>query len=781
MLSLTVPSEIVARGVVALAAYNNALSKGKTCVKRVPVMLIGQDRSGKTSLKKSLKGQVFNREEGSTVGIDVDPTHFKVSHETWKVGEKDQESNSDAAISYEHHTAQLIVDSLTEKRQRPAGGRALEPVQSRSTSLSSSTDVLAPSSGFPSDISEVPNTSGDIYSSTAVSGHDVSDPSKDHQEDIPSIITQQVPDEIATLVEKLLHKVNKEEDEEDIYSVLWDFGGQFVYYVTHPLFLTARAIYLLIYDLSQNPHDKANPLVKQGMFKKLKDNFCLKTHLDYLDFWMTHVASLASQDQNNQSNTGLESVVPDKLPSVFLVCTHADTPFGGGDPCALAHDIFDFLQTKPYSSHLFERVFIVDNTKSGSTSECPEIVCLRKEILAVAKELPQMKEAVPIKWLKYEKALQVMKEEGHKQISLGRAKQIASEVCKIDEQMEIVTLLNFLHDQRILIHFDDTPELNKLVVLDPQWLIDVFKKVITVKPYDYKEREFKELWRQLETTGILEGKLLEHVWGPLFDHKETSESLIAIMEKFSLLCPLPSLDASFSKKYLVPSMLMTHPPEDIIELIASTNIPPAFIRFGSGQVPAGLFPRLVVKFFQWCTEDVPSQGPPQFFHNFARFYISSDEGVSVVLLCHSSSIEVIFLGGNHNLALAGSSEMNLSAEFSHDTADMTSAHVVRSQLSLMIDGMRNEFSWLKNMRCEMSFLCPVCCQQGSVKCINYCRNHHVQDCKQEECLHFFSESELYRSKEVIMCTRSATAQDNRVQAKQFAPWFAFVHEKVSIR
>ena len=202
--------------------------------------------------------------------------------------------------------------------------------------------------------------------------------------------------------------------------------------------------------------------------------------------------------------------------------------------------------------------------------------------------------------------------------------------------------------------------------------------------------------------------------------------------------------------------------------------------FESDQVPAGFFPRLVVKFFQWCTEEVPSQVAPQFFHNFARFYILSDEGVSVVLLCHSSSIEVIFLGGNPNLnlALAGSSKLNLSAEFCHDTTDMTSACIVRSQLALMIDGMRNEFCWLKDMRCEMSFLCPVCCQQGSV---NYCRNHHVQYCKQEECLHFFSESELYRSKEVIMCTRSATAQDNRVHVKQFAPWFAFLHEKVSIQ
>ena len=39
-------------------------------------MLIGQDRAGKTSLKKSLIGLPFNRKEKSTDGIEVDPSKF---------------------------------------------------------------------------------------------------------------------------------------------------------------------------------------------------------------------------------------------------------------------------------------------------------------------------------------------------------------------------------------------------------------------------------------------------------------------------------------------------------------------------------------------------------------------------------------------------------------------------------------------------------------------------------------------------------------------------------
>ena len=42
------------------------------------MLFIGQDRAGKTSLKKSLIGLPFNRKEKSTNGIEVDPSKFQL-------------------------------------------------------------------------------------------------------------------------------------------------------------------------------------------------------------------------------------------------------------------------------------------------------------------------------------------------------------------------------------------------------------------------------------------------------------------------------------------------------------------------------------------------------------------------------------------------------------------------------------------------------------------------------------------------------------------------------
>ena len=83
--------EIYARGSKAVKAYEKALTGGKACIKRIPEMLIGQERTGKTSLKKSLKGENFNEEEESTVGIDTDSLYFIVSTEILKSGKVKEE------------------------------------------------------------------------------------------------------------------------------------------------------------------------------------------------------------------------------------------------------------------------------------------------------------------------------------------------------------------------------------------------------------------------------------------------------------------------------------------------------------------------------------------------------------------------------------------------------------------------------------------------------------------------------------------------------------------
>ena len=753
----SVPLDILTRGPLALKAYKEALARGKTSLKRVPLMLIGQGGAGKTSTKKSLKGIRFDPNEDRTVGIDVDPSHFKVSTETWRTGEQGNDKNSDTAIYLDYHLARCIADSLK--------------TQENSTQRNTDTNFLDP------ETIEVPGQP--ITTQESREGEDIKTPSTVQKEEAAvaerfprgdlndngkkliqeshRLSLSTVPEEVAAVAEQFL-RGDVDDSTEDIYFTFWDFAGQSVYYVTHPLFLATRAMFLLVYDLSLNPDDEAKPVLKQGVYEESEESYNIKTNFDYLDFWMRSVASLA---RGQAEGSRLEETTSVKLPPVFLVCTHADKPYGHGDQRKLARKIFGYLKRKPYGAHLCD-VFWIDNTSlSANNSDCPEVVRLRHEIIAVAKELPFINETIPINWLKFENALQAKKEVGNKRISLESARDIAKNDCNIVDEKEFETLMNFLHDIRSLIHYEDTVRLNTLVVLDPQWLVDVFKKVITVKPYDPQEKEFLHLWRKLESKGVLDEKLVAHVWGPLFEDKETLESLIGIMERFSLLCPW-SVHASSNSQYLVPSMLMSCPTTELLDLVESANIPSLFVKFSNGEVPPAFFPRLVVQFIQWGRERFWSEETPQLFMGFARFYTSED-ACSVIFICHSSFVEVVVHGG-------------ISAPFLPSSGEETCARRVCRQLSLILECMRNQFPWLENMTYEMCVICPVCSKEREVA---FCQTHGEKICKQEQCLHFWTVSELCSDTRNIYCRRSAVAQDTTVEIRQFSPWFPAPKEQVT--
>lgn len=108
-----VPPEIQARGVEAELAFQRALKQGKVRVYRGRVMLIGQNRAGKTSLKKSLLGMTFDPGEPSTEGIEVDPSRFEVDVDrimNWQLVKNEQFTSE-----FADDIAKLVVGELKWK------------------------------------------------------------------------------------------------------------------------------------------------------------------------------------------------------------------------------------------------------------------------------------------------------------------------------------------------------------------------------------------------------------------------------------------------------------------------------------------------------------------------------------------------------------------------------------------------------------------------------------------------------------------------------------------
>ena len=375
-----------------------------------------------------------------TVGIETDPSYFKVSTDVWRLGKNSKDTESEPTFSFEHQAAQLVAESLKK-------GVSNSP--NASNSEAESTEIMENIvTGLSlQDFKLVEEAKADSEEPRTKRMDSTLENSQDH------LRVRKLPEDIATLVQRLLEFNN---DEDDIYSIIWDFGGRSVYYNTHPIFLTKKAIYILTCDLSHDPNQKANATTKKGMSGRKEDTYCSKTNLDCLNFWMSSIYSLVYPNTIRQ-----ETLSPELLPSVLLVCTHADEPYRTDKiPGVLASEIYGSLKEKVYEE-LLKGLFVVDNTKSGSGDEFQGIIKLRERVFSFAKELPQMKEAIPLKWLKYEKVLHLWSER-HAWIPIEEARQIAKEECGIDDEVQFRTLLNFLHDHRVFIHFSESPELENM-------------------------------------------------------------------------------------------------------------------------------------------------------------------------------------------------------------------------------------------------------------------------------------------------------------------------------
>ena len=107
------------QGQRAQLAYERALKDGSLNVYRGRIFLIGQDRAGKTSLKKSLIGLPFDTHEQSTEGIQVDPSAFEVDVDqvtckNWQTIDQ----NSQRLLGCAKVVARMVIERQYHKERR---------------------------------------------------------------------------------------------------------------------------------------------------------------------------------------------------------------------------------------------------------------------------------------------------------------------------------------------------------------------------------------------------------------------------------------------------------------------------------------------------------------------------------------------------------------------------------------------------------------------------------------------------------------------------------------
>ena len=201
-------------------------------------------------------------------------------------------------------------------------------------------------------------------------------------------------DDVKEKVEQCLQglELNDETKAKEVILSVWDFAGQNLYYVSHSVFLSLRAVYVLVHNLSKDLSHQAKPCAKQGTLEIELENPTNQTNLDNLLSWLVSVHSIRPT-ADEVSKVWEEKHLPYLRPPVFVVGTHADKPVK--DISDTEKHIKKSISGKTYTKHVIRPFFAVDNSRSESDYG---VQALKNRISEVLEQEPYMGEKVPIRY-----------------------------------------------------------------------------------------------------------------------------------------------------------------------------------------------------------------------------------------------------------------------------------------------------------------------------------------------------------------------------------------------
>ncbi|KAK3594194.1 hypothetical protein CHS0354_023110 [Potamilus streckersoni] len=229
-------------------------------------------------------------------------------------------------------------------------------------------------------------------------------------------------------------------------------------------------------------------------------------------------------------------------------------------------DIRTYLSDKPTRFHLVNEDFAIDNTVVDSRLED-----LKRKIVEVASQQSYWGEERPTRWIPLEQELMRLKASGIKVIPftvLGDLNQ-AGAVPIATEELDL--FLRFQHDIGTILYFS-MEVLKDKIVLDPQWMIDALKTLITAEMFILRNTPaVSDKWFEFQKKGKLSHELIDAIWTKeknpnLHDNKE---HILLLMEKLNIIATPKSYiedgsEIKVENYFLAPCMLMEKTPREVI-------------------------------------------------------------------------------------------------------------------------------------------------------------------------------------------------------------------------
>ncbi|XP_062576275.1 uncharacterized protein LOC134238178 [Saccostrea cucullata] len=298
-------------------------------------------------------------------------------------------------------------------------------------------------------------------------------------------------------------------DDKQILSVV-DFGGQCAYYACHQVYLSRRAFYLLVIDMSKSFTEK----VDENKCEQRGTIFADWTYGEYILFWLKSVHNYCAE------NT-----------SIIIVATHCED-VTQKDKNEFYGKLLDLLPTDSnLKKHLHhERCFFVHFPcdKGGKLEILSE---LENCIVTIAKDR-RWKENIPKEWSIIELVLIKMR----RSIKIVSVKDLKETYWKAekDDGIKIEDALCFFHDIGLILHFKEE-NLSNTIIVDVQWFVDIFKFIISDRNHVRDLAETDKDWQYFQRTGYLMDNFLSRIWESLTIKSRERPTILQYMQRLGLL------------------------------------------------------------------------------------------------------------------------------------------------------------------------------------------------------------------------------------------------------
>jgi len=375
--------------------------------------------------------------------------------------------------------------------------------------------------------------------------------------------------------------------------IVFDIGGQEVYYEIHFLFLAVEDVALLVFKASIGLHTPVDP---HAHSKKVQEKIAargMKTNMQTIEVLLKSVYGRGEKAPKG-------SISP-RVPVVLMVGAHAED-VSEDEKEKIIQEIQEYFYGTPLLEHLphssEDWFYFIGNSKPDQKV----VGHLRRTILKAVQWVVRINR--PISYLSFEEKILDLKEVRiEKRIAVAIAKEVG-----IEGEYEVNALLEYYTKKGILLYFPELASLKSEVFLLPEEVSDLVCTVITTLDCYPHTGDLQQSYKRYQKYALLEGALFDYMLS-LCERLKDKSVILGLLEKFSLAAKVPPKtkfpgEIAFSEPaevYMVPSLLIYDQTNEF-QAKESNDIVVVY-HFGGKFLPETIFNKLLVRTMHWCFEE----------------------------------------------------------------------------------------------------------------------------------------------------------------------------------